>query len=563
MLSSTTLAGDTVRGTRPAWPAPLGLAVAAGLLYAINLGRLPHPDELHHALAARGLLADGTPSIAEGVYTRGLLFTWMVAGSYALFGDGLAIARLPSLLCMAALVGLLFAWLRHEAGGLAAWIGAGLFAVSPFAVDTAQFARFYAPQCLALFIGAALLHAAVLGRRGHPRDGWRPRLLLAALALPPFLLAVYFQPTTLIGMAGIGVWALGAVALPWLADEAVPARRKLAISLSAVALGLLAALIAWRMGIVEDFWRRYRWTPLFNQDTQDQFWFYHLWLSLLYPTLWPLTGMLGLVAVLARPRIGAFALTLFALAFILNSVAAAKSLRYLVYAQPFLFAVWGVALAALWPPLRGFLQSLRRGLGDGLAELGRPYRPLSWVLLAGGLLFLLAANPAWLRTTAILADVTVPPEVPMADWPRAKPALEPWLERADVVVTTEELASLYFLGRFDIRFSRSKLDELDTAEQKEFGIDFRTGRPVISTTESLNRIFACYPSGVILGPRTSWQNPKLIDAESARAIEAQARPLPLPPGSQMFAYAWERPAGGALPAACADLPRLPQSPSAR
>ena len=328
------------------------------------------------------------------MYTRGLLFTWMVAGAYALFGDGLAVARLPSLLCMAALVGLLFAWLRHEAGRLAAWIGAGLFAVSPFAVDTAQFARFYAPQCLALFVGAALVHAAVLGRRGRPRDGWRPRLLLAALALPPLLLAVYFQPTTLIGMAGIGVWAAGGPgpALARRRGGAGPAQARRSASARS-ALGLLAVLIAWQTGIVEDFWRRYRWTPLFNQDTQDQFWFYHLWLSLLYPTLWPLTGMLGLVAVVARPRVGAFALTVFALAFILNSVAAAKSLRYLVYAQPFLFAVWGVALAALWPPLRGFLQSLRRGLGDGLAELGRPYRPLSWLLLAGGLLFLLAAQP--------------------------------------------------------------------------------------------------------------------------------------------------------------------------
>jgi hypothetical protein len=303
---------------------------------------------------------------------------------------------------------------------------------------------------------------------------------------------------------------------------------------------------------------------LFNQDTQDQFWFYHAWFSLLYPTLWPLTGVLGLVAVVARPRPAAFALVVFALAFLLNSLAAAKSLRYLVYAQPFLFAVWGVALAALWSPLRDFLARLRRELGDGLAELGRPYRPLSWALAAGALLFLLLGNPSWLRTGAILADVTVPPEQPMADWPRARPALEPWLRRADVVVTTEELATLYYLGRFDVRFSRSKLAELDDEEQKEFGIDFRTGRPVISTTESMARVFACYTSGVVLGPWATWNNPKLIDAQTARLIEERARPIPLPPGTHMFAFGWERPAGAPPPPPdCADLPRLPQSPSAR
>lgn len=559
MLSSTTLGDRAVGRTgTTGWLTPLLLMLAAGLLYTINLDRLPHPDELHHAIAARGLLEHGSPAIAEGVYTRTLLHTWMVAGAYALFGDSLAVARLPSLVCMALLVGLLFAWLRHQAGPLAAWIGAGLFAVSPFAVDTAQFARFYAPQCLALFVAAVLIHEAVLSR-----EGLRRRLVLAALALPPLLLAIYFQPTSLIGMAGIGVWALGALALPWLAHDAVPARRKLAWSLGAVALGLVALLLAWQMGILADLWRRYRWTPLFNQDTQDQFWFYHAWFSLLYPTLWPLTGILGLVAVAARPRPAAFALTVFALAFLLNSIAAAKSLRYIVYAQPFLFAVWGIGLAALWPPLRGFLGRLRQELARGLGELGRPYRPVSGLLVAGAVLFLLLANPAWLRTTALLADITVPPEQPMADWPKVKPALEPWLQRADVVVTTEELATLYFLGRYDIRFSRSKLAELDAAEQREFGIDFRTGRPVISTTDSLERVFACYPTGVILGPRTSWNNPKLIDAESARLIEAQAQAIPLPPGSHMFAYGWEREAGTPPPAAaaCADLPRLVQSPS--
>ena len=44
---------------------------------------------------------------------------------------------------------------------LAAWIGAGLFMVSPFAVEVAQFARFYAPQTLALFVAAILTYEAL------------------------------------------------------------------------------------------------------------------------------------------------------------------------------------------------------------------------------------------------------------------------------------------------------------------------------------------------------------------------------------------------------------------
>ena len=55
------------------------------LLFSINLDRPPHPDELHHALAAKGLLETGRPALAEGEYWRGLPHTWMVAVSYAIF----------------------------------------------------------------------------------------------------------------------------------------------------------------------------------------------------------------------------------------------------------------------------------------------------------------------------------------------------------------------------------------------------------------------------------------------------------------------------------------------
>ena len=106
---------------------------------------------------------------------------------------------------------------------------------------------------------------------------------------------------------------------------------------------------------------------------------------------------------------------------------------------------------------------------------------MAGVLLAGALGFLLLANAATIRTVALLADVTVPPEQPRTNWPAAREALEPWLKRADIVVTTEELGHLYFLGRYDVRFSPSKLGELGDMEQREFGLDHRTGRPVIGT----------------------------------------------------------------------------------
>jgi hypothetical protein len=543
-------------GPAAGWLTPLALFAAAGLLYAVNLDRMPHPDEYYHILAAQGVVATGEPRIAEGLYTRVYLHTWLVAKSFLLFGESLAAARVPSLVAMAALVSLLFVWSRREAGSLAAWIGTGLFALSPFAVDVAQFSRFYALQALAFFAAAAIVFAAVAA----PPEARPRRLGLLLLGGAPMLLAIYLQPTTLFGCVGLGLWAAAAIGLPWLGDRAVPRRRKLLVAggLGLLALAVLAAAAA--SGVLGDLWRQYRSTPLFNERASDRFWYYHAWYNLLYPSLWPATGVLALLAVVRRPLPASMALSVFAVGFLLNSFAASKSLRYIAYAQPFLFVLWGIGLAALWSKLAGFAANLRDTLEDRLLWTAPSLGGWMAAALTGGaVLFLVLANPAWVRTAMLLGDVTVPPEEPKANWPAAREALAPWLERADIVVTTEELGHLYFLGRYDVRFSPSKLGELHKAERREFGVDFRTGRPVIGSKETLERILACYPVGIIVGPAAHWGRPELINGELAALIAARAQPLPLPAGSHLRAYTWELPAGAAQAPPCAGLPSFPAS----
>jgi hypothetical protein len=555
MRSTMTLPWAAAESTAARWLVPLLIGVAAGLLYLVNLNRLPHPDELHHALAARGLLESGEPRIAEGLYTRALLHTWLVAESYQLFGDSLVAARIPSVVCMAALVGLLFAWLQREAGAAAAWLGAGLFAISPFAIGPAQFARFYAPQCLCFFLATILIYEAVLARGDRRR-----RLLCGVLAMPVLLLAIYFQVTTLMGTVGLGLWVVVALGLPWLTDPIVPRQRKLAVLASLGAIGLVLLLALASSGILKGLWYRYRWTPLFDRATANEFWFYHAYYILYYPTLWPLTGVLALFGLAAAPRPVAFALTIFTVGFLLNSFGASKGFFYIAYAHPFLFAIWGTGLVAVLPSL---LRS-SAALVDRLAPmLGPAGRRGAGFLIGGVILFLILANPAWVRSAALLADITVPPERSKPNWMLAKPELMPWLERADVVVTTEELATLYYLGRYDIRFSRSKLEELPAEERRDFGRDHRTGRPVVGSREALERIFACYATGIILGPMDSWNKAHIISPEIGRLIIEHGRPLELPSQSRIYAYVWEHAGPPLSEADCAGLPkfrnRLPAS----
>ena len=551
MSLSTTfpLAPATSRGAG-IWLAPLLLFLAAVALYCVNLDRLPDPDELYHILAAHGLVATGEPRIAEGHYDRVLLQTRLVAWSFELFGESLWAARLPSVLFTGLADVLLFLWLRRRAGSAAAWLGAGLFAASPFAIGVAQFCRFYALQTLS-FTAACVLTDEALGGAASRRQ----QLACLALAAAAALLALYLQPTTLLGLAGLGAWAVGALAWPYARDPALPSRRKLLVVAAVLVLAIVVVAAAAASGALGALWERYRWTPLFNRGTENQFWWYHAWLNLFYPSLWPLVGIVGMAGLAARPRPVSLALVVFAVGFLLNSFAAAKALRYLAYAQPFLFAVWGIGLVALWPRLRDLGRDLvagvRRQTGAGWAAR---------LLFAGALAFTLLANPFWLRSATMLADVTVPPEVPAGDWRRARPVLAPLVQKAGVVVSTEELGTLYFLGRFDARYSPSKLEELPPEQQHDFGIDPRTGRAVIASEAALQQVMACFQNGLILGLASDWGKPYKIGPALGAFIQAHTTPVELPKGSHLFAYRWQQPLISGPPADCGPIMAIARHP---
>src|SRR5947209_16411772 len=160
-LSAPAVPATAAGRSLPSWAAPLLLLAAAALVYAVHLDRPPHPDELYQIIPAEGLLADGTPRIADGLYARALAQTWIIAESLRLFGRSLAAARLSSLLGVAGAVTLLFLWLRRNAGPAAAWAGALGFGLSPFALTTAQFARIYGVQTFCFLLACLLTYAAL------------------------------------------------------------------------------------------------------------------------------------------------------------------------------------------------------------------------------------------------------------------------------------------------------------------------------------------------------------------------------------------------------------------
>ncbi|MEZ5931565.1 MAG: hypothetical protein R3F54_06370 [Alphaproteobacteria bacterium] len=538
------------------------LLIALGLLVRLPLiSQAPMMDELYHLFAAKSWLANGELAIADGTYERASGYTVLVALGFDLFGEHIEVLRMIGVIAALATIVALFFWVRVTAGVLAAWIAALFFCFWPDGIAVSVTHRFYGPHGMLFFLGAVGVYLMV-----EKWDWWERGTLvatgiLAALALG---LAMLLQETTLIGIAGIGLWVTLVVGQPWLL-RLDPGARWIAV-LAAGALGLAALAVLVLSGIGAGLLDSFRWTPDWAVASKNQFWYYHALLTLYYPTLWSITGLAVIIAMAWRPRPVGFCLALFIPAFVLHSLGGMKHLRYLYYVMPFLFAIWAIAIAHVaerfWPFLK---DATDRTLDIFAPNLSK--KPLRTALLGAALLFTLFANAASIKTVAMLAGVTIPPMTREPDWTAASEALQPWLDGA-VLLTTSEMETLYAFDRYDILISNSRMSELrrnsegllDPANIGEFSLDWRTGRPVVSEPASVELIMSCFKKGVVVSNVYRWRFGPQLDDEVADVIEAHAVKVDLPPSSSMTAYRWDNPAAKTSPA-CADLAAAYPAPS--
>ena len=521
------------------WLAALAVLLLAGLVRALHLDYGAYVDELYHLLAARGWLAEGELRIAEGLYDRAAGYTLLNAWAFELFGESVQVARAIPVVFGSLLVAGLFLWTRSVAGALAAWLAALLLCFAPEAIMVSRFARFYALHGVLFFVGAIGVYALV---------EWRPALRKAvAIALGSavcFVLALHFQVITVIGLAGIGLWIGLVVVLPWLvATFRTSGLTGRALIVGALVAGAATAVLVLQSDLAARQFERLRSVPPWAASTKDAFWYYHVAFSAQYGSLWPLLPLAVLIGLARRPRPTLFCLLIFTPPLIVHSIGAMKSMRYLYYVLPFLFTIFGIAFEAV---ARGLQRFVRETGGAAMAAFGLRPRPwlLERALPAALLLFVLASNEAFIRAAGMIVGLErFMPVQNLPRWEAARADLEPWLEEADVVLTSSELEALFYLGRYDVLISRSRAAEIDDYE--EFGRDHRTGRPVISTVDSLERLIDCHADGLIVTPTRLWRASPHIGDPLADLILKRTTPLELPPEARVDAYVWDHPARSA------------------
>lgn len=531
-----------------AWHADVWLAASLVFLLSIlvrlaDLGQLARFDELYTLLSARGWLSDGVPHIADGIYDRAEAYTVFIGWWLALFGDNLIVARLPSVLFGSLLAVAVFLWTNAVAGRAAAWI-AGLFvAFASISVEMSQYARFYTSHALAFWFGAIGLYALGTGQL----VGTFARIAVAAGTALSLLCALYLQILTLMGAVGLGIWLSGVVLLSERLRPHYRSKRFCGLLGAGVLVASLLAVVVLTSDPGEMFLQQYLRTPLHLIHHEDQFYFYHLHMIERYPTLWPVFPFLALIAVAARPQPSIFAICVFSAVLAIISFGGMKGWRYLFFALPFLFVVWAIALASLWP-------ALRDAVTTAMASALPPVNPglkriLSWSLIVGSCVFLILSNGSSARTLLRPLGIHLG-EGFSANWPGALPILEPLVDEADVVLTSHELHMLYYLGRADIVVSKERLAEFS---ETEFARDQRTGLPVVSRPESVARIVDCFASGVLVTDTIKgWQAPTVIDADLSHLIERRMTPIALPARSKLRAFEWQTESPDRF--ACARIP---------
>jgi hypothetical protein len=516
-----------------------------------HLGHVPHKDELNHVLAARALLETGTLEIVAGgaPYDRAWGLTYLVAALFRTFGESLVVARIPSVLAGAALVLLLFLWVRSEAGRIGAWVAALLLALVPVSLQLSQWARFYTLHALLLLAAGLLVYRALYA---SPFE-WRRAAAAAALAVTLIGLAWHLQPITVIGAGGLALWLL--LAATGLAARSSPAHAYRVLAAAAAAGVVVAAALAFS-GQGPSLLALATYTPLWAEARADNVRFYHQLFLDRYGVLWSLFPLAALLAVAAHPRPALLALCVFGVAFVTHSLLAWKHERYLFYALPFFFAVWGMAVASAVPWILARSTRLLR-LGPGRRIPPGAERVAAWVLILVIAGFAAFTTPAVSYGHKMLTVGDAEWNLRWGtyrgepNWEAAARELQPLIQDAEAIIGSYDITALHAMGRLD--YLLRPLGGTD-ARRPEFAVEPKTRTPAISSPASLATIMGCHGSGVIFIERGHWRNPAAVIPATADLLERVASRVPVPEQWRLVVFEWSAPLPGPGPEACAALP---------
>ena len=247
--------------------------------------------------------------------------------------------------------------------------------------------------------------------------------------------------------------------------------------------------------------------------------YYYAWLHDHYAPLVVLFPLLMLLAWVRSPRLTALSLAVFGVAFITHSFMAWKQGRYLAYALPFFGSVCSIGV------VEG-ARLLGRAVPHLVAQLNLPKRTrrfTSLALLSLILTSLVIGNRGFLVTARLLTrdPLTHYPLMGPRDgewsWSLAQPVIDSLVTESTVLVSSNPLKLIHFLGRVDYILSQGAPGGGYLSLTRYFD------RPLIIEPESLARV-RCTDDVIVIVEPGHFGSRQMADY-----LESQGTRVSMPP----------------------------------
>lgn len=512
----------------------LVLFVAAVLVRFVGIDDAAlRTDEIYSLLAGRSWADHGTLAMGDGIYRRARLYSMATGWFFELFGPTPGVGR-----ALAAVGGILFVlatalWVRKAVGVIPAWVAGTLLCFSYTSITIAQFARFYTWHAFSVFILAIAVHAIVT--RGGSM-GLARLILWGTVALAAFLLSMHLQDITVLVVLALAVWTALHLFINGKLDFIF---RSPALIAGIVFAAILALAVVWiERRLFLGLWKELRGAAAWSAEARDDFTFYITTLGHWMNWLFYLVPVAAIIAWRRYRDVTLFCVTMLVVCFGLHSIAGMKALRYVYYLFPYIFTLWGCALAIVGPPAARFVSGLISRQSARMAPLVTIFLMAGFAAVALLLVsdFRLTASAAarFAKTGSVWQPFDYGSAREEVDWaPHLAPLRD--LQKDGLFISTDSVRTLYYLQDYDLLLNKT---ELSDAGKKEFSYDKRTGKHDISTGQSVEQVVKCYPRGSLIVSVARWRNANVPD-DAADAVERLMKPVALPPELRMQGYVWD------------------------
>lgn len=322
----------------------IGFIIAGAYLRLANLGKDSlWEDEFLHVYAAKGILEAGKPILPSGeLYTRSIIYTYIVAFSFKLFGINEMAARLPSVLFGILMIPIIYYVVARFFNRNLGLISSFLIAFSPFCISWSRTCRMYSLLQPLYFFCAfsfykAFEEANEVNKSTSPIEKARGYLFLCGI----FFLSILVHDLSILFIPTIATYCITMFFVFLLKNNIrFIFHSKYFTCVSAIALLTIAGVIFNMYFLKKDFLEFLKNAPPWSFEDAHNIHYYHWFLQNNYPVFTYFYPYIALIIILSWKRKGLYIANCFALPFLaLSSLFVWKGERYLYFIFPFFLII--------------------------------------------------------------------------------------------------------------------------------------------------------------------------------------------------------------------------------